>query len=103
MRLRSKELTKVFISITESNLLTQRSAPKSFWQRYRPARAVKPSNPIRPRLEVLEDRGVPSIDMVTNLSGSAATPGSSPYEVAQVGPGERKSAARVGLEATRLG
>jgi YD repeat-containing protein len=60
----------------------------SFLRRYRPARAVKPSNPIRPRLEVLEDRCVPSIDMVTNLSGSAAVPGSLPFEVAHAASGD---------------
>src|SRR5215472_3252102 len=59
-----------------------------FWRRYRPARAVKPVSRIRPRLEVLEDRCVPSIDMVTNPSGSAATPGSLPYWVANAANGD---------------
>jgi hypothetical protein len=59
-----------------------------FWRRYRPARAVKPASPIRPRLEVLEDRCVPSIDMVTNLGGNSLDPGSLPYEVAHAAPGD---------------
>jgi hypothetical protein len=50
--------------------------------RYRPARAVKPAGAVRPRPEGLEDRCVPSTDVVTSLSGSAAVPGSLPYEVA---------------------
>jgi hypothetical protein len=53
-----------------------------FLRRYRPARADKPAGTTRPRLERLEDRCVPSIDMVTNLSGSATVVGSLPYEVA---------------------
>jgi hypothetical protein len=60
----------------------------SFWRRHRPARAVKPAYPIRPRLEVLEDRCVPSIDMVTSTSGSAAVPGSLPFEVALAAKGD---------------
>src|SRR5215471_1182312 len=60
----------------------------SFWRRHRPARAVKPACPIRPQLEVLEDRCVPSIDLVTNPSGSAATPGSLLYEVANAASGD---------------
>jgi hypothetical protein len=40
----------------------------SFWRRYRPARAVKPVSRIRPRLEVLEDRCVPSTFTVTKVS-----------------------------------
>jgi hypothetical protein len=60
----------------------------SFLRRYRPARAIKPAYPIRPRLEVLEDRCVPSIDMVTNLSGSSAVAGSLPFEVANANPGD---------------
>jgi len=59
-----------------------------FWRRYRPARAVKTVSPIRPRLEVLEDRCVPNVDMVTNLSGSGSTVGSLPYEVAHAAPGD---------------
>jgi hypothetical protein len=58
------------------------------WRRYRPARPVKPACPIRPRLEGLEDRCVPSTDVVTNLDGSASTPGSLPYEVAHAAPGD---------------
>jgi hypothetical protein len=57
-------------------------------RRYRPARAVKPVSPIRPRLEVLEDRCVPSADLVTSLSGSANTFGSLPYWVANAGSGD---------------
>ena len=59
-----------------------------FWRRYRPARAVKPASVIRPRLEVLEDRCVPSIDLVTNLSGSALVSGSLPFEVANAAKGD---------------
>ena len=59
-----------------------------FLRRYRPARAVKPASVIRPRLEVLEDRCVPSIDIVTNLSGSAAVSGSLPFEVAHAASGD---------------
>jgi hypothetical protein len=58
----------------------------SFWRRYRPARAVKPVSPIRPRLEVLEDRCVPATDMVTTLTGSGA--GSLPVVVASAGSGD---------------
>jgi hypothetical protein len=36
----------------------------SFWRR-RPARAVKPVSPTRPRLEVLEDRCVPTLTVIT--------------------------------------
>jgi hypothetical protein len=36
----------------------------------------------------LEDRCVPSIDLVTNLSGSAAVAGSLPFEVANAAPGD---------------
>jgi hypothetical protein len=39
----------------------------SFWRRYRPARAVKPASPFRPRLEGLEDRCVPTVT-VTNFN-----------------------------------
>jgi hypothetical protein len=60
----------------------------SFWRRYRPARAVKPVSPIRPRLEVLEDRCVPNTDMVTNLSGSSLVSGSLPFEVAHAAAGD---------------
>src|SRR5262245_35415626 len=56
----------------------------SFLRRHGPARAIKPAHPVRPRLEVLEDRCVPST--VTNLSGSAAMPGSLPFEVANPPP-----------------
>jgi hypothetical protein len=59
-----------------------------FWPRRRPARAVKPVSSFRPRLEALEDRCVPAIDMVTNLSGSAATPGSLPNWVANAAAGD---------------
>jgi hypothetical protein len=66
-----------------------------FWRRYRPARAVKPSNPIHPRPE---DRCVPStvcreaeVLLPSVRSGWTA------------GPGEKNSAVRVGFEATRLG
>src|SRR5262249_48595994 len=59
-----------------------------FWRRYRPAQTVKPAYPIRPRLEVLEDRCVPNIDMVSNLSGSATVPGSLPYLVANAASGD---------------
>src|SRR5262249_25514194 len=44
----------------------------SFWRRRRPARAVKPASPIRPRLEVLEDRYLPSTLTVTNNSDTGA-------------------------------
>jgi hypothetical protein len=59
-----------------------------FWPRRRPARAAKPVCSFRPRLEALEDRCVPAIDMVTNLSGSAATPGSLPNWVANANPND---------------
>ena len=59
-----------------------------FLRRYRPARAVMPASPFRPRLEVLEDRCVPSTDLVTNLSGSAAVAGSLPFEVANAASGD---------------
>jgi hypothetical protein len=39
-------------------------------------------------IEGLEDRCVPSIDMVTNPGGSAATPGSLPYWVVNAAPGD---------------
>jgi hypothetical protein len=42
----------------------------SFLRRYRPARAVKPAAPFRPRLEVLESRCLPSTLTVTNTSDS---------------------------------
>src|SRR5262249_38892364 len=60
----------------------------SFLRRCRPARAFKPAYPIRPRLEVLEDRSVPTTHMITNLSGSSAVPGSLPFEVANANPGD---------------
>src|SRR5262249_38300279 len=60
----------------------------SFLRRPRPARAVKPRHPVRLRLEVLEDRCVPSIDLVTNPSGSATVAGSLPYEGAHAAPGD---------------
>jgi hypothetical protein len=59
-----------------------------FWRPRRPARAVKPAYPTRLRLERLEDRCVPSIDMVTNLSGSASVSGSLPYWVAHAASGD---------------
>jgi hypothetical protein len=59
-----------------------------FLRRYRPARAVKPASRFRPRLEELEDRCVPSTDMVTNLSGSSLVSGSLPFEVAHAAPGD---------------
>ena len=54
----------------------------------RPARAVKAADPVHLRLLGLEDRYVPSTDMVTNLSGSAAVSGSLPYEVAHAATGD---------------
>jgi hypothetical protein len=60
----------------------------SFLRRGRPARAARPADRARPRLEALEGRCVPSTDIVTNLSGSAAVAGSLPYEVAQAAPGD---------------
>jgi YD repeat-containing protein len=60
----------------------------SFLRRYRPARAGKPANPIRPQLEVLEDRCVPSIDLVTNLSGSSLVPDSLPWWVIHANSGD---------------
>jgi hypothetical protein len=60
----------------------------SFLRRYRPARAVKPAAPFRPRLEVLEDRCVPNSDMVTNLSGSSLVLDSLPYWVANANAGD---------------
>jgi hypothetical protein len=42
----------------------------SFLRRYRPARAVKPASPIRPRLELLESRCLPSTLTVANTSDS---------------------------------
>jgi hypothetical protein len=59
-----------------------------FWRRYRTARAVKLVSHFRPRLEGLEDRCVPNIDMVTNLSGVFLDPGSLPYEVGNAAPGD---------------
>jgi hypothetical protein len=59
-----------------------------FWRRRRPGRAVKPASSFRPRLEALEDRCVPSTDLVTNLSGSASVAGSLPFEVANTAPGD---------------
>jgi hypothetical protein len=59
-----------------------------FWRRRRPARAVKPAYHTRLRLERLEDRCVPSIDFVTNLSGSASVSGSLPYWVANAAKGD---------------
>jgi hypothetical protein len=58
------------------------------FRRHRPERAVKPAYPTRPRLEVLEDRCVPNVDMVTNLSGSAGVAGSLPFEVANATTGD---------------
>src|SRR5262249_16385054 len=52
----------------------------------RPARAVKAAYPVHLRLVGLEDRCGPS--MVTNLSGSAAVPGSLPFEVANASSGD---------------
>src|SRR5262249_13607140 len=43
---------------------------------------------IRPCLEALEDRCVPNIDMVTNLSGVFLDPGSLPFEVGNAAPGD---------------
>ncbi len=40
------------------------------------------------RLEALEDRWAPSIDLVTNLSGSPSVAGSLPYEVAHAADGD---------------
>jgi hypothetical protein len=54
----------------------------------RPARAVKPAHPVHLRLVGLEDRCVPSIDMVANLSGSATVSGSLPYWVANAANGD---------------
>jgi hypothetical protein len=59
-----------------------------FWRQYRPKRAIKPAYPTRPRLEHLEDRCVPNVDMVINTSGSALVNGSLPYEVAHANPGD---------------
>jgi hypothetical protein len=59
-----------------------------FWRRYRPKRAIKPAYPSRPRLEQLEDRCVPNVDMVINTSGSALVQGSLPYEVANANSGD---------------
>ena len=59
-----------------------------FWRQYRPKRAIKPAYPTRPRLEQLEDRCVPNVDMVTNASGSALVAGSLPYEVANAAKGD---------------
>ncbi len=55
-----------------------------------PARPARPVRRRRAQLDVerLEDRCVPSIHMVTNLSGSAAVSGSLPFEVAQAAPGD---------------
>jgi hypothetical protein len=52
--------------------------------RSRPSRRRR----VKPQLEALEDRCVPSTDMVTNLSGSAAVPGSLPYWVANAAKGD---------------
>jgi hypothetical protein len=60
----------------------------SFLRRYRSARVVKPARSIRPRLELLEDRCMPNIDLVTNPIGSSATPGSLLYEVANAAAGD---------------
>jgi hypothetical protein len=35
-----------------------------FWRRHCPAQATRPVDPIRPRLQLLEDRCVPSVDLV---------------------------------------
>jgi hypothetical protein len=56
----------------------------SRWWKH-PVKSAKRSRPrrrVKPRLEALEDRCVPSIDMVTSLSGSATVAGSLPFEVA---------------------
>jgi hypothetical protein len=59
-----------------------------FWPRRRPARAVKAVSSFRPRLEALEDRCVPSIDLVANLSGSAAVQDSLPWWVVHANTGD---------------
>src|SRR5262245_60376491 len=60
----------------------------SFWRRRRPARAVKPARSIRPRLEVLEDRCVPTLT-VTNLSDTGlAGDGSLRGEIKAASSGE---------------
>jgi hypothetical protein len=60
-----------------------------WWKRpNKPARRSRPRRRVKPQLEALEDRCVPSIDMVTNLSGSAAVAGSLPFEVANAPAGD---------------
>jgi hypothetical protein len=59
-----------------------------FLRRNRRARAVKAAYPVHLRLVGLEDRCVPSTDVVTNLSGSAAVSGSLPYWVAKAAPAD---------------
>ena len=54
----------------------------------RARQAFKAACPVHLRLVGLEDRCVPSIDMVTNLSGSATVSGSLPFEVAHAAPGD---------------
>src|SRR5262245_54544012 len=51
-------------------------------------RPSRPRRRVKPRLEALEDRWVPSTDLVTNLSGSAAVSDSLPYWVANAGNGD---------------
>src|SRR5262245_48998374 len=46
-----------------------------FLRHRRPARAVKPDSPFRPRLEALEDRYVPSALTVTTLSDTGVVSG----------------------------
>src|SRR5262249_38513435 len=57
-----------FHPVSVSDPLTQRSVPMRFLRPYRLARPVKPASPIHPRLEVLEDRCVPSALTVTKIS-----------------------------------
>ena len=51
-------------------------------------RPPRPRRRVLPQLEALEDRFVPSTDLVTNLSGSSADMGSLPFEVANANPGD---------------
>jgi hypothetical protein len=60
-----------------------------WWKRpVKPTRPARPRRRAKPQLEALEDRCVPSIDMVTNLSGSSAVSGSLPFEVANAASGD---------------